>query len=125
MLVGVGLAAGALSGLLGVGGGFIFLPALIYVVGVPTSVAVGTSLFATLVAACYGTLTHSLKGNVDLVLAMLILVPSAIGVQIGATLTKRVGGPKTRQYFSVVAAVAMVMVLAKLVRGILSGQAGH
>jgi len=110
----LGLVTGVLSGLLGVGGGFIFLPALIYVLGVPTTVAVGTSLFSILFASAYGTFTHSLKGNVDLVLVMLLLVPSAIGTQIGATLTKRVGGPRTRHLFSMVAAIAMLFVACKL-----------
>jgi len=110
----LGLVTGILSGLLGVGGGFIFLPALIYVLGVPTTVAVGTSLFSILFASAYGTFTHSLKGNVDLVLVMLLLVPSAAGTQIGAALSRRVGGPRTRHLFSIVAGIAMVFVAGKL-----------
>ncbi len=124
-VVGVGLVAGTASGLLGIGGGFIFMPALIYVVGVPTSIAVGTSLFATFLAASYGTMTDSLKGNVDLVLVMLLLVPSAIGAQIGALLTKRAGGPRTRQCFSVVAAFAMIIVITKLILEVVSARSLH
>ena len=117
----MGLVTGFLTGLLGVGGGFIFLPALIYVIGAPTTVAVGTSLFYVFIASGYGTLSYSFKGNVDLVLVLLLLVPSAVGTQIGATMTKRVGGPRTRQYFSFVAAAAMIMVMGKLVLKILRG----
>ena len=126
VVIGVGLCTGFLSGLLGVGGGFVFLPAMIYLLGVPTAVAVGTSLFSIFIASGYGAFTHSLKGNVDLLLVIMLLVPSAIGTQIGAGLTKRAGGPRTRQCFSLVAAFAMVMVMGKLIHFLVTGgPAGH
>ena len=81
----LGLGVGCVAGLLGCGGGFILVPALIYVIGVPTMVAVGTSLVCTLVAGAYGTFTYALKGRVELIAALWIVAGAVVGVQFGAS----------------------------------------
>ena len=109
----VGFFVGILSGLLGVGGGFIITPAFIYLFGVPTMVAVGTGLFQIIFTSGYGTLTHFFKGNVDFTLVVCILAGSLIGSQFGAMLNKRLRGAYVRYYFSWVVFSAMGIIITK------------
>lgn len=111
----VGFVVGILVGTLGVGGGFLCLPALIYLLGVPTHIAVGTSLFEIIFVAGYGTITHAFKGNVDIVIALVMLTGAAIGAQFGALATTRFSGPKIRLAFSLLPFVGAFLVLSKLV----------
>ena len=107
----VGLVTGILAGLLGVGGGFLRMPLMIYVLGIPTHVAVGTDLFEIVISAGFGTLTHSLKGNVDFMIAATMLTGAALGAQIGAAATRYFSGPIIRLLFSVLPLFAAVLVL--------------
>ena len=97
------------------------MPALIYIVGCPTAVAVGTDLFEIVFSSSYGAFTHGLKGNVNLVLVLGLLVGSTVGAQIGASLTRKIGGPRLRNVFAYIAYVAVIMVAAKLVIKIAAG----
>jgi uncharacterized membrane protein YfcA len=115
---GVGFITGILSGSLGVGGGFIRMPLLVYIVGIPTHVAVGTDLFEIVFSAGYGTLTHAIKGNVDILMALVMQTGAAIGAQIGATSTRFFAGPKIRLFFSALPVVGAIMVLIRLLGGI-------
>lgn len=110
----VGFLTGFLSGMLGVGGGFIRMPALVYILGCPTVVAVGTDLFEIMFSSAYGVLTHSFKGNVHLVLVLALLMGTAVGGQIGASYTRKAGGPWVRFGLGCFIFVAVVMVLAEL-----------
>lgn len=121
VILGVGFSTGVLAGLLGVGGGFIRMPALIYIIGCPTAVAVGTDLFEIVFSSAYGAFTHGLKGNVNLVLVLGLLVGSTVGAQLGASLTRKIGGPRLRNVFAYIAYFAVVMVAAKLVIKIAAG----
>ncbi|HWW65427.1 MAG TPA: sulfite exporter TauE/SafE family protein [Sphingomonadaceae bacterium] len=81
----VGIGIGILTVLLGVGGGFIVVPAMIYLLGMSTRVVIGTSLFQTLFTAAAATMIHATSTKaVDIVLAVLLLVGSVTGAQIGA-----------------------------------------
>ncbi len=83
----VGLSVGILSAIMGVGGGFIMLPAMIYILGMPTKVVVGTSLFQITFVAGFTTLLHaSTNYTVDVALALLLLIGGVIGAQIGTRL---------------------------------------
>ena len=113
-VLGVGFITGFLCGTLGVGGGFIRMPMLIYVLGVPTHVAVGTDLFEIMISAGYGTLTHGIKGNVDIVMALVMQTGAAVGAQIGAVSTRFFSGPRIRLLFSGLPLLGAVMVLARL-----------
>lgn len=110
----VGLVTGFLAGFLGVGGGFLRLPLLVYLVGVPTHVAVGTDLFEIVISAGFGTLSHALKGNVDIMIALTMQTGAAIGAQIGAVGTRYFSGPTIRLMFSILPILAAIMVLLKI-----------
>jgi uncharacterized membrane protein YfcA len=111
--IGVGFITGVLAGLLGVGGGFIRMPTLVYLMGVPTVVAVGTDLFEIIVSGAYGALTYALAHRVELLAAALILIGASAGVQIGAAATRYVRSDKLRYFFSVTILAAGVSVLFK------------
>jgi uncharacterized membrane protein YfcA len=94
---------GTLTGLLGIGGGLIGLPLLVYVIGVPTHVAVGTVIFTVVISSAFGTFTHALKGNEDLLMALFIFVGAAVGSQIGTVATRYVSGIFIRALFAIAA----------------------
>lgn len=80
----VGMAVGVLVSLMGVGGGFLMIPAMIYLLGMPTSVVIGTSLFQIIFTTSHVTVMHALTSHsVDIVLAFLLLTGSVVGVQYG------------------------------------------
>lgn len=114
-VLGVGFLTGLLAGTLGVGGGFVRMPLLVYVTGVPTHVAVGTDLFEIVISAGYGTVTHALKGNVDVLMALVMQTGAALGAQIGALSTQYFAGPRIRLLFSVLPFLGAAMVAARLV----------
>ena len=112
----VALIGGIFSGFLGGGAGYIRMPALVYLLGVPTHVAVGTDLFEIMISASYGTATHALKGNVDILMALVMNTGAAIGAQIGAIGTQYFRGPKIRLAFVPLPLVGAGLVAWKLLR---------
>lgn len=110
----VGAVTGILAGLLGVGGGFLRMPLMIYALGVPTHVAVGTDLFEIVISAGFGTVSHALKGNVDVLIALTMQTGAAIGAQMGAAATRYVSGPSIRLLFSIMPILAAVLVLLRI-----------
>ena len=81
----VGIFVGILSAIMGVGGGFIMVPAMIYILGMPTKVVVGTSLFQIIFVTGFTTLLHATTNyTVDIALAVLLLIGGVIGAQIGS-----------------------------------------
>lgn len=111
----VGLFSGILAGFLGVGGGFVRMPLLVYIIGAPTHVAIGTDLFEIIFSAGYGTLTHGIKGNVDILMALVMHTGAAIGAQIGAFSTRFFIGPRIRMLFSFLPFIGAVLVIIRLV----------
>ena len=109
----VGMLTGVVSAVLGVGGGFIRMPALVYLIGCPTAVAVGTDLFEVMITGAYGAFTFGSKGRVDLVAAMWMLCGAAIGAQIGTIAVKYVRGYSIRLLFAVTIYLACISVLLK------------
>ncbi len=109
----VGFSTGVVASVLGVGGGFIRMPALIYLIGCPTIVAVGTDLFEVMITGAYGAFTYGLKGRVDLVAAMWMLMGAAMGAQLGAIAVKYVRGYSIRLLFAVTIFIACLSVLCK------------
>jgi uncharacterized membrane protein YfcA len=110
-----GLTTGVLTGMLGVGGGFIRMPVFIYVLGVPTHVALGTDLFEIIFSAGYGTITHALKGNVDIIMALVMQTGAALGAQLGATSTQFFKGPVIRLLFSFLPLLGAVLVIIRFI----------
>jgi hypothetical protein len=87
----IGFIAGILTVLLGIGGGFILVPAMIYLLGMPTRLVIGTSLAMVLSVSAATTMVHALTTrSVDIVLAGLLLVGGVVGAQYGALLTLKI-----------------------------------
>jgi len=117
--ISVSLLTGWLAGILGIGGGLIRMPALIYFVGCPTHVAVGTDLFEVMISGLYGTGTYTYKGRTELVAAMIMLCGAAVGAQIGTVATKYIKGYGIRIAFGLcVIGCAVSIVLKMLAKGI-------
>lgn len=86
----LGLLIGVLSVVMGVGGGFVLLPAMIYLLRMPTSVAIGTSLFQIIFVAAFSTLLHAITNHsVDAILALLLIAGGVIGAQFGVRYGER------------------------------------
>jgi len=101
----------------GIGGGLIMMPALIYLIGVPTHIAVGTDLFNVAISGLYGAATYSYKGRVELVAALIMLCGAAVGAQIGTVATKYVKGYGIRIFFGFAVVGCGVSVIMKLLSG--------
>jgi uncharacterized membrane protein YfcA len=119
-ILAVALVGGFFSGFLGGGAGYIRMPLLVYALGVPTHVAIGTDLFEIIISAGYGTVSHALKGNVDILIALVMHTGAAIGAQIGAQATEVFHGPKIRLAFAPLPLVGAAVLVFELVhRGLL------
>jgi len=92
----VGFLIGMLAGLIGVGGGFIMVPSLVYLVGLPSFMAVGTDLFQIIFSAAYGSIRHTMSGNVIIFAAFIMVIASSIGVRFGVLVTRYVRGVSLR-----------------------------
>jgi uncharacterized membrane protein YfcA len=108
--------AGFLSGFIGIGGGFIVLPALIYLVGCATAVAVGTTLLCVCVITGYGCFTYSFSGLTEPITAIIMLICAAIGAQFGNLATRFVRGYGIRLLFSTMIILAGVSVALKQIQ---------
>ena len=110
-VIGLGAGIGFLSSIMGVGGGFIMVPALIYLLKVPTNVVVGTSLFQIIFVAAYTTIVHaSTNYTVDVVLAFMLMIGGVAGAQYGAKAGQRLRGEQLRALLALlVLAVALRM----------------
>lgn len=107
----VGVLVGILAAIMGVGGGFIMVPAMIYLLGMPTKVVVGTSLFQIIFVTAFTTLLHATTNfTVDMGLAVLLLIGGVIGAQIGAQIGVRLKAEQLR----VLLAVMVLAVCGKL-----------
>jgi uncharacterized protein len=111
----LGFVAGVLSVFLGIGGGFILVPAMIYLFGMPGRVVVGTSLFMVLTVSAATTMVHSLTTRaVDIVLAGLLLVGGVVGAQYGAILTTRL----KPDYLRLALAIIILLVALRMFLGL-------
>ncbi|MCB1364341.1 MAG: sulfite exporter TauE/SafE family protein [Rhodobacteraceae bacterium] len=107
----VGMAVGVLAAIMGVGGGFIMVPAMIYILGMPTKVVVGTSLFQIILVTAFTTMLHATTNfTVDIVLAVLLLIGGVIGAQIGT----RIGVRMKAEQLRILLAVMVLAVCGKL-----------
>ena len=113
----VALVGGFFSGFLGGGAGYIRMPSMVYVLGIPTHLAVGTDLFEIVISASYGTFTHAIKGNVDILIALVMHTGAVIGAQIGVVATQYFAGPKIRLAFVPLPLIGVAIVVYTLVSG--------
>ena len=107
----VGVLVGILAAIMGVGGGFIMVPAMIYLLGMPTKVVVGTSLFQIIFVTAFTTMLHATTNfTVDIVLAVLLLVGGVFGAQIGT----RIGVKMKAEQLRILLAIMVLAVCGKL-----------
>lgn len=107
----VGVAVGILAAIMGVGGGFIMVPAMIYLLGMPTKVVIGTSLFQIIFVTAFTTLLHATTNfTVDMPLAVLLLVGGVVGAQIGT----RIGLKLKAEQLRILLALMVLAVCGKL-----------
>lgn len=105
----LGMSTGILTMLLGIGGGFILVPAMLYLLGMPSRVVVGTSLFQILFVTMATTMMHSVTTKaVDLVLALLQLVGSVVGAQVGARMSMKFKPEYLRVFLALIVLVVAI-----------------
>jgi len=113
----VGFFVGILAAIMGVGGGFIMVPAMIYLLGMPTQLVVGTSLFQIIFVTANSTLNHAIFNfTVDVVLAIILLIGGVIGAQVGARIGSRLPGEQIR----VLLAGIVLLVCGKMLYGLVA-----
>ena len=117
IVLAVAFVGGLFSGFLGGGAGYIRMPSMVYVIGIPTHLAVGTDLLEIIISASYGTFTHAVKGNVDILIALVMHTGAAIGAQIGAISTQYFAGPKIRLAFVPLPLIGAAIVIYTLFTG--------
>jgi uncharacterized protein len=110
----VSFVGGIFSGFLGGGAGYIRMPSMVYLLGIPTHIAVGTDLFEIIISASYGTIRHAMNGNVDIVIALVMQTGAALGARIGANLTQYFSGPRIRLVFAPLPLLGAVVIAQKL-----------
>ena len=112
----IGIFVGILSAIMGVGGGFIMVPAMIYLLGMPTNVVVGTSLFQIIFVTANATFWQaSLNQTVDVILAFLLLLGAVIGAQVGTTVGSKLKGEQLRGLLALIVIAVCVKIGADLV----------
>jgi len=115
--IGLGFTIGILSAILGVGGGFVLVPAMIYLLGMPTSVVIGTSNFQILFVAANVTFLQSVtNGTVDVVLALLLILGGVVGAPIGARLAGKLPGVVLRGLMALLILAVAAELLVELLR---------
>lgn len=111
----IGVGTGVLAGFFGVGGGFIRVPALVYLVGATTHIAVGTDLLEIVVSGGYGALRQFMSGNVDMTAVFFMIIGAMVGAQFGSIATSFVRGPAIRYILSYSLGLATVGAFLRLV----------
>lgn len=114
IILAVGFTIGIIVGVMGVGGGFIMVPALVYLFGISTFVAVGTDLFQIIFSAAYGSIRHAMSGNVIILISLIVLAASSIGLQFGVLVTKYVRGVSVRFILGITILMIAVGAVLKL-----------
>ena len=103
----IGLLVGFIAAIMGVGGAFILVPAMIYIIGMPTKLIPGTSLFVTIFISAIVTVLHAFNyGSIDLMLVIVLILGSILGVQIG----QKIGEKFDSSQFKVILAILLLLV---------------
>ena len=112
----IGAVVGVLSAIMGVGGGFIMVPAMIYLLGMPTSVVIGTSLFQIIFVTANVTFLQALTvQTVDILLAILLLAGAVVGAQFGSKYSVRMKGEQLRALLSIMVLGVCIKILVDLI----------
>ncbi|RZL27979.1 MAG: sulfite exporter TauE/SafE family protein, partial [Rubrivivax sp.] len=117
-VLGLGFAIGILGAVMGVGGGFIMVPAMIYLLRVPTSVVIGTSLFQIIFTAAISTVLQAATNTtVDVVLAFLLMVGGVVGAQFGAQAGRKLRGEQLRALLAILVLAVCARLGGELIVG--------
>lgn len=112
---GIGFAGGLAASILGIGGGFFLVPAMIYILGMPTLLVTGTSLFQMVFTTGISTMLHATaNNNVDIMLALILIIGGVIGAQIGISVARLVRGAGARILLAVIVLAVCVQLIGKL-----------
>ena len=112
----IGFIVGILSAIMGVGGGFIMVPAMIYLLGMPTKVVVGTSLFQIIFVTAFATIMHATTNyTVDMVLAVLLLIGGVFGAQVGTRIGLKLKAEQLRILLSLIVILVCLKIAGDLV----------
>ena len=112
----IGAVVGVLSAIMGVGGGFIMVPAMIYLLGMPTSVVIGTSLFQIIFVTANVTFLQALTvQTVDILLAILLLAGAVVGAQFGSKYSVRMKGEQLRALLAIMVLGVCIKIIVDLV----------
>ncbi len=113
----VSFVVGILAAIMGVGGGFILVPAMIYILGMPTQVVIGTSLMQIVFVTASATILHaSVNHTVDIVLSIILLIGAVIGVQIGSRMVQRISGEVIRLLLAMIILAIVLFLLLELIQ---------
>ncbi|WP_126664316.1 sulfite exporter TauE/SafE family protein [Haloterrigena salifodinae] len=115
IVLSIAVLVGILSGFLGVGGGFLMVPALMYGFAMPGAVAVGTDILQITVSSAYGAFVYGQQGSIHFAMLLPLLIGSTVGTQIGAVLTDYLDDAELRTIFGVMLLVGSVSVASKTV----------
>jgi uncharacterized protein len=111
----IGAAVGFLAAIMGVGGGFIMVPAMIYILGMPTKVVIGTSLFQIIFVTAFTTVMHAVTSQtVDMLLALLLILGGVVGAQIGTRVGVRLKAEQLRILLSLLVLLVAIRIAADL-----------
>ena len=111
----IGTLVGVLSSIMGVGGGFILVPAMIYILGMPTQVVIGTSLLQIVFVTTVSTIMHSyINHTVDVILSSLLLIGAVVGAQIGTRVMVRLRGEQIRFLLAVIIIIVALVLIGEI-----------
>jgi uncharacterized membrane protein YfcA len=111
----VGMLVGVLAAIMGVGGGFIMVPAMIYLLGMPTKVVIGTSLFQIIFVTAFTTVMHAVTSQtVDMMLALVLILGGVVGAQIGTRVGVRLKAEQLRILLSLLVLTVSIRIAADL-----------
>ena len=111
----IGTLVGVLSSIMGVGGGFILVPAMIYILGMPTQVVIGTSLLQIVFVTTVSTIMHSyINHTVDVMLSSLLLIGAVVGAQIGTRVMVRLRGEQIRFLLAVIIIIVALVLIGEI-----------
>lgn len=111
----IGFIVGILSSIMGVGGGFILVPAMIYILGMPTQVVIGTSLLQIVFVTFVSTIMHSyINQTVDVMLSSLLLIGAVIGAQIGTRLMVKLRGEQIRFLLAIIIIIVAIVLVGEV-----------
>ncbi len=112
---GIGFLGGILVSILGIGGGFIIVPAMIYILGMPTILVAGTSLFQIIFISAFSCILHAVaNGTVDIILSMVMIVGGVVGAQVGVRMAKRIKGASARIILAVIILIVCMRMMGVL-----------